>query len=588
MATHRVGVCLHGALALAVVVALVALAQSADGAAVVAPGGTDFGACPCDVTGGMCDVGCCCDPSCTTPILEYFNASGIACASTPGLDPAASRLCVNRDKVRATNGLDASWFGDLLCVTTDNYPSDGFFFPPPPSPLNTGAASALLAASSAPLFQDPASPGVAAATRYPPGAPLLAAPTAAAGATTRVLGPVAAGPAAACDDSAAPAFLSASASSCVRTLDPAATSATTYSGCAAASAARWLDYGILPSPSSSAAPAAIIPITAGTVTCYDSTDRASRAIVACPSDAAIAYADAGGCRNLVVSVGLTVAYTGDMLVSAASLNFDVVVSAAGASANASFSYLADFAVAFVPSDGTVPVAKSGNPGYAAGLPVRGGFKAAAAATAITAVDLTLAAGDAFGACIAPSLGVPGSRADLAYATDALFGCRIELDRAELANCAALQNKLVSLLLPNATVNVVAAWGSSETDTPADWTDIALPDAVPTPAQGTGTCANMVVGVHYGFVTVAGGAANNPQHKIIGAQMEYIVGSVTDVAPGSPLALVFPRNPNLIPELPSDVWYPFELGSAAPGTSPLPASLLAAVAGVVAIAAAIYA
>ena len=574
---------------LALVVGVVVLTHSA-------LGNTDLGPCTCDVTANVCDTdpvtstACCCDPSCPDSSSAYFNASGLVCAPSPVLSSRESRLCVNRDKVRASNGLDATWFGDLLCVTTDNYPSDGFYYPPPPSPLSPAATSATLSAATSPSFAAaPSTSSATAATTYLIGSSILASSTSTPSPPSPLSVPSPMGVAGSCSLSSSSAGFSYLPStpvqtrSCEVTLTPG-----DNNGCAGVgdAAALYGSLGVLPSPSASTDPSSHVPITR-TPVCYSGTDRASRTVVTCPgsgglADLASGYdAATGRCLNVVTDVEVSVVYRTDNVITGAAVTLGVAL-VGGSGGNTSFTTSVVSKLSLAPID-LVPVVRSGNPGYLAGKPVLGGIFAADGLS-LTRADLTVSGGDGRGTCLTPGAGGgagSGSHPWIGYGADALVSCWIEVTDAALTDCAALQSSILASLLPGQSVNAVAAWGNSDPATVGDWTSIVMPASTPVPAQGAGSCANIVVGLEYGFVSVPGGAANNPQDKLIGAQMEYVVGSVgaggrvvltTSVSfvrnTGVSAQEAFPRNPNLIPELPSDVWYPFRVGSAGGRSAPM--------------------
>ncbi|XP_069475794.1 tectonic-2 [Ambystoma mexicanum] len=83
-----------------------------------------LGACPCNLTAGACDVGCCCDQECTTNLTQLFNGSCYSGVFGGNITPAFDQLCSVQSQNNAPD-----WF-PFLCVysSMDNSPFLGYFF----------------------------------------------------------------------------------------------------------------------------------------------------------------------------------------------------------------------------------------------------------------------------------------------------------------------------------------------------------------------------------------------------------------------------------------------------------------------------
>ncbi|XP_063313087.1 tectonic-2 isoform X2 [Pelobates fuscus] len=83
-----------------------------------------LGPCPCNLTAGACDIGCCCDQECTSSLRELFNGFCYTGVFGGNVTPPFDQLCSVEQIKRAPD-----WF-PFLCVQSsiDNSPFLGYFF----------------------------------------------------------------------------------------------------------------------------------------------------------------------------------------------------------------------------------------------------------------------------------------------------------------------------------------------------------------------------------------------------------------------------------------------------------------------------
>lgn len=537
-------------------------------------------------------------------MIEYFKST-IGCSPAGPLDDeAASRRCVSRDALQRSNFAGAFFLDDKLCIARDNYPTSKKYFAAPAVDVYADAALSAQLALGAPYFATGASS--AQTGTYAPGEPLVTLTVGAragiAGFLALPSGTLAGG---LCDDRVPAGFLlnDASPRRCVRRSSSAI--ASTAECQAYFSAEGFAALSVL----ASAGAASAVPITIGSVTCYAS-DAADAAPVPCTGPTAASglpdtLYDAGNdsCLNVARAIAYEVRYSASFQISAVVLTAEFVASVPSASA-ASSGLMQTFAVQFVQAVVTGEQrAKSGNPGYRAGAPVLGGVRASADATSVTPGDLTVPMGSGDGTC-RTAANEPNAHGTIGFGRDAISGCSVELNLASFADCADLSARFQALLAPASNaVNMVAKWGASDPAVVDDW--LALEDVPPSAAaSGTnGLCTGVVTGVQYDFLVTPLGSLTNPQLRITGARRTYVTGSTrfrcmgvscsqavlnagasTDVAtllaevrftsvPSEAPETVRPRNPNLLPELPSDVFYPFRIDYSPAGRSAVSAPLL---------------
>lgn len=106
-------------------VSLVGIATSSS---VPTPTLREMGPCTCNILPMFCDAGCGCDPDCSTEQVALFSSF-----LPDGPVVANLTSCVDPDLVRVNKrgDLTANLLGNLMCVTRDNYPTQGRFLDTP-------------------------------------------------------------------------------------------------------------------------------------------------------------------------------------------------------------------------------------------------------------------------------------------------------------------------------------------------------------------------------------------------------------------------------------------------------------------------
>jgi len=207
-----------------------------------------------------------------------------------------------------------------------------------------------------------------------------------------------------------------------------------------------------------------------------------------------------------------------------------------------------FSVSFA-ADGAVaaPPKRSGNPGYADGMPVRAGLLEANATSSFISVIKEMAGGmtlprmgDAMGRCAVCANGtgsgwdcrsVPDERSTVPvlFGQDIEQGCTITLNRQELQSFCDEQELHPLLSVPDAMR--IGMFGDSDTKNAFEWlpspdqAQEQLSDSSENPAAGQaydrrGECLDVVTGTHIQILTADTGNVRNPQRKILGARVVY--------------------------------------------------------------------
>lgn len=298
------------------------------------------------------------------------------------------------------------------------------------------------------------------------------------------------------------------------------------------------------------------------------------------------------CQNALLSAALTVTYDGAGAVTGAEAVLEVAnLTAAAATA---VGIPQQFSLTFKDADGpaTEPAnnlfarAKSGNPGYLDGLPVvagsvvtQGSGSDEKRAVQPLSGGLEVFAPTGGGTC--PSAGsAEGQGTPVLFGYDAVVECGEELTAALLkARCES--GAAPPALEVNATR--VGLFGNADPLRANQWLELAVAAAGPagTYTAATGTCSELVDGVHYEFVVARVGQATSPQRKIVAARARYSTtewalprGAASAVLPlratasfhllgDSQLEGFVPPAPPLLPELPQDLFFPFTTSAAPP-------------------------
>ncbi len=312
------------------------------------------------------------------------------------------------------------------------------------------------------------------------------------------------------------------------------------------------------------------------------------------------------CANALLSVQLTLSYSGSGAISAAAVAL-VIGTITPATASTPLVLPVRSTVLFVPDASAVssmPVSSaegnqiarslSGSPGYVIGAPVLAGNQASAdAGIQQDRTGLLLYGSSAQGTCASgPAASLLLVRASLDMSTS----CALPMTDAQLQTRCASSAAPESLTL-NATH--VGVFGNSDPLQTSEWLALSLPGASPQAAQydaDSRTCNNAITGIHVQLMTAFVGKQGNGQRKIVAGRVRYITGSwqhTADAAatqdysvqtvvtwthlPDQELEELLPPVPTIIPAVPSDFFFPFHIGSttdivvndaAVPGVKPL--------------------
>ncbi|KAJ3123616.1 Ubiquitin-conjugating enzyme E2 J1 [Nowakowskiella sp. JEL0407] len=248
--------------------------------------------------------------------------------------------------------------------------------------------------------------------------------------------------------------------------------------------------------------------------------------------------------------------------------------------------------------------RSGNPGYITGLPILSG-KLATNST-LSAIEyspdplsgITLLRNvPAIDTISCPLATDPINRIPVTFNEDIITGCTkyYNFDDINL-RCDEIRKeiyKLQTLTLEN--LSHVAKFGNASYLNVNEWIMILKPSSQSvdgsqiTLGDTPGTCSNVLTSLDIKFIVANFGSKKNPQKGIVGAQVQYISGylrykcsypldctvtgrsklqafqissSVTWVdLPDQTTNMFIPPPPKLIPSLPDDIFYPFQLSGS---------------------------
>jgi hypothetical protein len=239
---------------------------------------------------------------------------------------------------------------------------------------------------------------------------------------------------------------------------------------------------------------------------------------------------AGYCRNAVVSICYDLSRNAEGTLTGASAS--LVVTDLLVNATSSLTSVAQaFSVSFRSSASVTRTAaagnlmdrsRSGNPGYLHGLPLLAGIassdstgasviRAQQPGMALPAVSLTGDCGDGM--------------ADLPvhFGVDVRAGCSLTLSRDELEAMCGGGGSYMSSDIPsffNVTTTHIGIFGNADPLDVTQWLplDTSLTSATYLWDDKAGTCSNLITSVNYRFLVAEVGKANNPQRKIVAAQV----------------------------------------------------------------------
>ncbi|KAJ3031430.1 UNVERIFIED_CONTAM: Tectonic-3 [Siphonaria sp. JEL0065] len=311
------------------------------------------------------------------------------------------------------------------------------------------------------------------------------------------------------------------------------------------------------------------------------------------------------CSNVVTTLDYTFTYS----VSSGTVTIVSVSVVAGFTnfnlASLSGSVMQSFSISWTPANAS-PLVKSGNPGYILGKPILFGTLLTVPIQAIAyfpakANTLTLPQ-DVLANGVLGCAATPADRARITFGEDLLTGCTLYFSFSDLStgNCANVRNQAYTALTGGGLgtskvdlINMVGKFGNSSQIHVNEWISV-IEDSVgdnSQPATNPGTCSSVLTALDVQFITAKLGSSSNPQNVIIAARVIKTWGSfsyrcmlpndcravggilpnrlqkfrvratVTFIGVNGGVGIVqpfVPPPPRLIPLLPDDIFYPFNL------------------------------
>ncbi|KAH6598401.1 hypothetical protein BASA61_002871 [Batrachochytrium salamandrivorans] len=569
----------------------------------------DIGTCECDISPEACDANCCCDTDCnTSDQLGYFTG----CASPPSA-VARQSLPFCSQYLTAINWkskVGASVYrssGGALCVVFVNSAVTGHFFQDPgrfvqDATFNSQFALAAYPASLTAYDQDRSYLGTQA---YRLGDPIqVFFPTVASNGFMSL--PIASS-GSLCNDNTPAQFMVSRSESCSRVI--ANVSAACSAGSVFHSAYYTTGFQIAVDPSSSGT---YISPTTNSITC---TDAVTGLRIACASASNTPLLTSSLCSQMVTQVTYTFIYTTTPGTQVTGLLIDIVLGSytIGVGVTIQQTYITKFATS-IASAQTSKLVRSGTPGYQIGSPVLAGTSIqSGTSTAITytpdvqfglTLPIEVSPSRSGGSVQCPSTSDYVHRAAVTFGETSVYGCTLRIDRATLnSGCAGLRLRVYTLqTLTAAAITHVGMFGNASVNNIYDWIPVinnlpaVLTGSVPV-ADTTGTCSSLLTDFGIQVLYTHYGATDHPQRAIVGVRYTYTAGKfqwrcltpqdcVDPTVYGAPAvaggvsnslqafrirssvsfvrvsgvgtALFSPPAPRIAAQLPSDIWYPFNL------------------------------
>ncbi|XP_053327956.1 tectonic-2 [Spea bombifrons] len=424
-----------------------------------------LGSCPCNLTAGACDVGCCCDMECSSSVKELFNGFCYPGVFGGNVTPAFDQLCSVQEKSRAPD-----WY-PFLCVQSsiDNSPFLGYFFQG--SVVSVGQRPAF-SMNSVPTVQD--SPG-----GYRQGAAILIDQN---GVNEYFTIPQQSTNGA-CETNAPVAYLQNFVATCVSNVNTCA------------------DVLI---------PNLNMPVRDGNGgTIVPSTDVQNITV-----DNYIIYSDTSlspvvQCRDVIISADYTFIWEARTL---RAINVTIVTADINLTHRAQLTQR--FTATFLTSDraGVINVL-SGNPGYQIGKPVI----AANGSSPLTRTTISLWKPVGDGSCSS------ANQSPILYGQDSYSGCILQVVNED---CNQLREIVTTLLKSLVPANYIAMRGNSNVSDLSEWVPIIFEDNNATCSGGdclveNVMCSKVPVNMNIQMLTAVTGAVEGiAQEEILGARISF--------------------------------------------------------------------
>ncbi|KAE8577569.1 hypothetical protein XENTR_v10022947 [Xenopus tropicalis] len=430
---------------------------------------TGVGVCTCDLSPGLCDLNCCCDPDCSlsdpTTVFSFCLPGSTkvqrwACLS--------SWLMFRSNAPYPTTNIAPVTPGspNLFCVLPSDSSLNYFIAP---RTVSLGDFSALSARYSGASFSPAPESNPAVPASYKAGDPIF---TISPGGTLGQLRqPAAVGDSSVCSFSNPARFLASGTTSCLRVIN-------SVSGSCQADPTLGTQYYYRNISVIGANPT-------GTVITSQSVP-----IISLVTDTPILQG--GSCNNVVSQVSYTVRYNGTAGIVSVAASFTLVnISGTSVSLVQSFGVLYESVSSVAP--GTV---RSGNPGYLVGLPVLS---------------------DAGPLLVPRSVGGSCTSGPVGFGENTLSACAIRGTGAE--TCGDLATRAYSTLLGGKLPQAVATVGNTVATQSGQWVPIIYQNCSNQPPGNCTSCPVPVsLAIHILWANV--GQLSNPQAQVLGARFQY--------------------------------------------------------------------
>ncbi|EQC34841.1 hypothetical protein SDRG_07645 [Saprolegnia diclina VS20] len=523
-------------------------------------------ACACDVTAGICDARCCCDPECSPVQVAAMQGSCLATDVPFAIPYCDASLVAINTKYGMLEMPDAS--SDAMCVYVANSDVSGTYYAPP-------TPGAVASSTSEPSYQQSLltqSPSMAFSTMYRNGDFVQAyinGSTATPNGNGFLMLPAASLSSFTCLSINPIAYTVGGgtvASRCHVLLDNVTASCT--------------DLGMAPfvqklSVATTPRATTLLPVTlteAKVHTVTDAVDVTGNPSAWVPS----VTVDTQMCTGVLQELTYTITHDGNGTIL--SVQASVVLGSVPLGAT---SLPRTFRARFVSTSfvvrsqalgNLISYERSGNPGYLDHLPLRAGVLSTNGS--VQAIAETPGGFPLLQAGPCASSTTSGAK----FGRDLLVSCSLPLSLTDFK--AFCLSSVVPQALQVATTHV-AAYGNADPFKVSDWVAVTAPaNATSGGVYSNGVCTNVITSAHIFVSYTLTGDVQAPQRKITSVLVSYakenVIFGTTDasmslllsttltyreVASLTPTDLILPA-PDIWFTLPSDVFYPFLLASSA--------------------------
>ncbi|KAM8960349.1 tectonic-3 [Pelodytes ibericus] len=433
--------------------------------------GSGVGICTCDLSPGVCDINCCCDPDCSSAAPTSVFSSCL-----PGSTKAQTQVCLYSWLIFRSNtpystvriSSSSPRTPELFCVIPGDASLNYFVTP---QPVNGTNLSNLTEKYKGLSFSPVSAPSPALPNFYKAGDPILTLSASNAMGVLRQPSPV--GAQNICADPNPARFLQSGTTSCLRLIS----NLTCLSD-------PWLDNGHY----HQGFRVLRVPIDAPNKTGLSVTVTGS--LVSRPT------LEADRCDNVISQVIYSVLYNGTQGITGVSVQLHVLsVPFSSQFLQQSFTVL--YKSVSAPA-GSSDLTRSGNPGYLVPFPVLSDNG-----------SLSLLSSEADGSCI---------RRPVQFGVNAVSGCSIS--GSALGTCSEFRDRAFTVLAGDSSPQSLASFGNATTAQSGDWVAIIYQNCS---SQDLGNCSTgclLPVLLHMQILWAKVGLLSNPQAQIQGARFQY--------------------------------------------------------------------